>query len=142
MVGVGPISPPASWAEYVYSDATSPQQPVMDEEDEELLSTYPEVALTLGERAEQGLGTVYVTSRRVLWVSSEQAMGYAIPFRDVVLHAVATDTSAFARPCIYAQLQGGFADEEYEAAPASEVPDEADVSLEMRLSPMDASALQ
>lgn len=146
MVGSnGTTEVPASWAGYVCSDRTATNGPVIDDQDEELLKTYPDVLLTLGDRTEQGAGTLYVTSRRAVWLSAETpSLGYAIPFTEVVMHAVCTDLSAFPRPCIYAQLQGGFEDEEYgEEEAAGEVDDdEAAVSLDMRLSPADASCWQ
>lgn len=79
--------------------------------------------------------TIKVTPRRVVWLSEEdQQRGIAIPFSDIAMHAMCSDTSSFPRPCVYAQLQSDFADE------ASD-DDDAEEATELRFSPQDAGAV-
>lgn len=77
--------------------------------------------------------------RQVVWRSVEPStLSIAVPFLEIVMHALSTDPSSFSRPCIYAQLQSGFAEEEgylEEEVDQPEVEDEESVSLEMRLCP-------
>ena len=77
--------------------------------------------------------TATPSRRRVIWLSEEhQQRGIAIPFSDIAMHAMCSDTSSFPRPCVYAQLQSDFADE------ASNDDAVAEEATELRFSPSDA----
>jgi hypothetical protein len=90
-----------------------------------------------------GAGTLYVTTRRVVWVPDAQqqqadAVSVALAYRQIVMHAVATDAASFSRPCVWLQLDdGGDAGGEGE-----EEDDDAAAALpapELRMVPADAS---
>ena len=98
--------------------------PLLDAADgETLAATFDGVDLALGGRgAPAGAGgRLFVTTRRVVWLpaaSGDAAAeaagpfkgGLALRFPQVVMHAVSTDASAFARPCVYLQLDEGDGD--------------------------------
>lgn len=59
-----------------------------------------------------GSGSLYVTTRRVVWVPDAASAASGAPcvslsYRQIVMHAVATDAASFARPCLYLQLDEG-----------------------------------
>jgi hypothetical protein len=69
-------------------------------------------ALAHGAGRRLGAGAVFVTTRRVVWVPGASAAAAGSPcvslaYRQIVMHAVATDAAAFARPCLYLQLDDG-----------------------------------
>jgi len=92
-----------------------------------------------------GTGTLYVTTRRVVWVADDAPDGapagsasppqaVALTYRQVVMHAVATDAASFSRPCVYLQLDAGdegMMEEEEDEAPGP--------APELRMVPADAS---
>ncbi|KAL6060388.1 Methylosome subunit pICln [Balamuthia mandrillaris] len=78
--------------------------PVLPEEDEEVRLVQPHATLYLGETKE-GEGTLYVTTKHVIWLSAEdESKGYSMDFYYILLHAISRDSSAFPYPCIYCQL--------------------------------------
>lgn len=144
---------PAAWAAYEVAERDQHGNPPLSDDDEQLLQQYPDVLLTLGNDIEQGVGKLFITSRcvgghhvthtlytpsprRVVWLSEEhQQRGIAIPFADIAMHALCSDTSSFPRPCVYAQLQSGFADE------ASDDEAEGGDASELQFSPQDVGAV-
>ncbi|CAL9077027.1 unnamed protein product [Musa acuminata var. zebrina] len=78
--------------------------PRLDSESgEELLRVEPGVAIALGSRPLESRGTLYISTRRVIWLSDvDKVKGYAVDFLSVSLHAVSRDPEAFPLPCIYA----------------------------------------
>ncbi|KAG6473654.1 hypothetical protein ZIOFF_067571 [Zingiber officinale] len=89
-------------------------------------------------------GTLYVTSRRVIWLSNaDKGKGYAVDFLLLSLHAVSRDLETYPFPCIYTQIlhqiEIGDEDEESESSD-SESNDDLELSkvTEMRLLPSDA----
>jgi len=65
--------------------------------------------------AAAGAGTLFVTTRRVLWLTlagGDGAGGYAFAYPAIGLHAVTRDTSVFDAPCVYLQVdaEGGDGD--------------------------------
>lgn len=148
---------PAAWAAYEVAERDQDgNPPLMSDDDEQLLQQYHDVLLTLGSDLEQGVGKLFITSRwaaamvtahtqltkhpshprRVIWLSEEdQQRGIAIPFSDIAMHAMCSDTSSFPRPCVYAQLQSDFAEE------GSDDEAGADDATELRFSPQDAGAV-
>jgi hypothetical protein len=116
------------------------RRPVLDtDEGEAIASTFAPVELVAGDEEQQnaagvngaaappsaasgarlGAGALYVTTRRVVWVPDAASAANGSPcvsltYRQIVMHAVATDAAQFARPCLYLQLdegEGGGGDE-------------------------------
>lgn len=121
-----------------------PGEPVLDAENgEELMHVQPGVAVVLGNRAPESPGTLYISSKQVVWLSdADRAKGYAIDFLSLSLHAVSRDPEAYPSPCIYTQIETG-ADEEESEDSDSGGGDALDLSkiTEMRLVPSDPSQL-
>ncbi|KAM0852280.1 hypothetical protein ACQ4PT_051845 [Festuca glaucescens] len=108
---------------------------------EELVRVQRASALALGGRAPEPPGTVFITTRRVIWVSdTERTKGYAVDFVAVSLHAVSRDPEAYPSPCIYTQEVGS--DEESDESD-SEANGAVDLSkvTEMRIIPSDPDQL-
>jgi hypothetical protein len=49
-----------------------------------------------------GAGKLYITSKRLLWIGSEKAFDFDIPF--ITLHAVSKDPQTYVKPCVYCQV--------------------------------------
>ncbi|KAG6488517.1 hypothetical protein ZIOFF_049760 [Zingiber officinale] len=74
-------------------------------DDEELMHVEPGVTVALGFRPMESPGTLYVTSRRVIWLSdADKGKGYAVDFLSLSLHAVSRDLETYPFPCIYTQV--------------------------------------
>ncbi|ONL95980.1 Chloride conductance regulatory protein ICln [Zea mays] len=74
---------------------------------EELVRVDRTVAVALGPRSPESPGTLFVTTRRVIWLSeAEKGKGYAVDFLAISLHAVSRDLEAYPSPCIYTQVIG------------------------------------
>lgn len=72
--------------------------------------------------------------RRIVWVSSQPAgPAFALRYQQVVMHAISRDPAAFAKPCIYLQLDEG--SEQMMEQGEDEEEEEEDVSAEVRLIP-------
>ncbi|VFQ77551.1 unnamed protein product [Cuscuta campestris] len=84
---------------------TSAGEPVLDAGNgEELAQVLPAVSLVLGNHPPLSPGTLYVTTRQVVWLSdTDKEKGYAVDFCHISLHAVSRDPEAYPSPCIYAQ---------------------------------------
>lgn len=121
-------------------------QPLLDADNgEELMHVQPSVAIVLGNRSPESPGTLYITSKRVVWLSdTEREKGYAVDFLSISLHAVSRDPEAYSSPCIYTQIETD-ADESGEPEDSdSECNENLDLSkmTEMRLVPSDPSQLE
>ncbi|CAN1180538.1 Chloride conductance regulatory protein ICln [Linum perenne] len=118
--------------------------PVFDAENgEELVHAQPEVAIVVGNRAPEAPGALYISSKKVVWLSDvDREKGYAVDFLSLSLHAVSRDPEAYPSPCIYAQIETG-ADEDDSDGSDSESTETLDLSkvTEMRLIPSDPSQL-
>ncbi|XP_039046425.1 chloride conductance regulatory protein ICln-like isoform X2 [Hibiscus syriacus] len=121
-------------------------EPVLDTDNgEELVNVQPSVSVALGNRAPESPGTLYITTRQVVWLSDlDRTKGYAVDFLSLSLHAVSRDPEAYSSPCIYTQIETE--DDEVEDEPEdsdSECSEVLDLSKirEMRLIPSDASQL-
>ncbi|EHA8587193.1 putative Chloride conductance regulatory protein ICln [Cocos nucifera] len=81
-------------------------QPRLDADaGEELMHVQPSVAIVLGGRPPESPGTLYISTKRVVWLSdADRAKGYAVDFLSVSLHAVSRDPEAYPVPCIYTQV--------------------------------------
>ncbi|KAG6391909.1 hypothetical protein SASPL_149673 [Salvia splendens] len=117
-------------------------QPFVDSHHgEELMLVQPGVSIVLGGSSRQPElpGTLYLTTRQVIWLSdSDRAKGYAVDFISVSLHAVSRDPEAYPEPCIYAQIENGAEEDESEDS-ESETDDTLNLSkiTEMRFVPSD-----
>jgi len=116
--------------------------------DEQLLYTEPNVSLYFNPNASEGAGTLFVTTKNVIWLSSTDAnKGYSVDFPFISLHATSRDTTHFSHPCLYCQLD---VEEEHNEGDDEEGEDgEVDVNQingevqysEMRLVPQDPNTL-
>jgi nucleotide-sensitive chloride channel 1A len=134
------------------TERTETGAPVVDSEnDESIAHIQPDVLIVLGEAHAEGPGTLYVTTRRLVWFSNEDVhKGYAVTFIALTMHAISRDVEAYPEPCIYTQIETGKEDDEYEEDDEAEEPlptetngSMSDLSVvdEMRLVPKDPSVL-
>jgi len=66
---------------------------------EELMHELPGVAVVLGNRAPESPGTLYISTKQVVWLSDvDRAKGYAVDFLSLSLHAISTDPEAYPSP--------------------------------------------
>ncbi|KAI0516067.1 hypothetical protein KFK09_008739 [Dendrobium nobile] len=111
---------------------------------EELMHVQPGVTIALGRLSPESPGTLYISNRRVIWLSdTDRDKGYAVDFLSISLHAVSRDPETYPSPCIYTQIEVEDAkDDEFEGLDA-ECPDETYLSkiTEMRLVPHDPNQL-
>ncbi|EPS58770.1 hypothetical protein M569_16042, partial [Genlisea aurea] len=111
---------------------------------EELILEQPGVAIVLGDRPPESPGTLYISTRQVVWLSDEdRRKGYGVDFLSMSLHAVSTDPESYPSPCIYTQIDNGDVDREMEEDSDVEGDDILDLSKisEMRLVPSDPNQL-
>ncbi|XP_043698458.1 chloride conductance regulatory protein ICln [Telopea speciosissima] len=120
-------------------------QPILDaENDEQLMHVQPGVAIVLGNRAPESPGTLYISTKRILWLSDvDREQGYEVGFLSVSLHAVSRDPEAYSLPCIYTQIETEAGEDEESEDSDSEYHQALDVSkiTEMRLVPSDPNQL-
>ncbi|KAG0504095.1 hypothetical protein HPP92_004167 [Vanilla planifolia] len=111
---------------------------------EDLVHVQRDVAIVLGDRLPESPGTLYISSRRVMWLSDvNRGKGYAVDFFSISLHAVSRDPEAYPSPCIYIQIEANaFEDDESECSD-TEFAEDSDLSrvTEMRLVPSDSNQL-
>lgn len=119
-------------------------QPVLDTGNgEELMHVQPEVSIVLGNRPPESPGTLYISTKQVLWLSdADRHKGYAVDFYSVSLHAVSRDPEAYPSPCIYVQIENGLEDDESDGSDTecNGVLDSSKIT-EMRLVPSDPTQL-
>ncbi|PWA55687.1 ICln [Artemisia annua] len=119
--------------------------PILDtNNNERLMRVQPNVSIVLGNHAPESNGTLYISSKQVVWLSdADRAKGYAVDFVSVSLHAVSRDPEAFESPCIYTQIDTGDEDDESESSDSesSETPMDLSKITEMRLVPSDPTQL-
>ncbi|KAA8539818.1 hypothetical protein F0562_026510 [Nyssa sinensis] len=121
-------------------------QPLLDADNgEELMHVQPGVSIVLGNRSPESSGTLYISTKQVVWLSDgDRAKGYAVDFLSVSLHAVSTDPEAYPSPCLYTQIETEAEDDDEESEGSdSECNGTLDLSkiTEMRLVPSDPSQL-
>ncbi|RID76857.1 hypothetical protein BRARA_B03807 [Brassica rapa] len=123
---------------------TGDGSPALDESSgEELMHVQPSVAVALGDRSVESPGTLYITSRKLIWLSdADVAKGYAVDFLSISLHAVSRDPQTYSSPCIYTQIEV-VEDEDEEDEDEEESNGVLDLSKirEMRLVPSDSTQL-
>ncbi|KAI8564641.1 hypothetical protein RHMOL_Rhmol03G0196700 [Rhododendron molle] len=123
--------------------------PVLDSNaGEELIHVQPGVSVVLANRPPESPGTLYISSKQVLWLSDvDRAKGYVVDFLSVSLHAISRDPEAYPSPCIYAQIDTG--DEDGDQSEGSDTEDNGTDNgtvllskvTEMRLVPSDSNQL-
>ncbi|XP_024398124.1 chloride conductance regulatory protein ICln [Physcomitrium patens] len=135
------------------TERTTSGTPVVDSEsDETIARIQPDIGIVLGEGLIEEPGTLYVTTRRLVWLcDGDVHKGYAVDFVALTMHAISRDVEAYPQPCIYTQIETGHEEDAFEedADDAEEpLPDGTngspnDLSLvtEMRLVPRDPSVL-
>ncbi|XP_010909011.1 chloride conductance regulatory protein ICln [Elaeis guineensis] len=120
-------------------------QPRLDADaGEELMHVQPGVAIVLGGRPPESPGTLYISTKRVVWLSdADRAKGYGVDFLSVSLHAVSRDPETYPLPCIYTQIETEAAEDEESEGSDSECGQDVELSkvTEMRLVPSDPSQL-
>ncbi|XP_066388379.1 chloride conductance regulatory protein ICln-like [Miscanthus floridulus] len=120
----------------LFSDIADDGTPRLDAASgEELVRMDRAVAVALGPRSPESPGTLFVTTRRVIWLSeAEKGKGYAVDFLDITLHAVSRYVEAYPSPCIYTQIEAAVGTDE-EAGESNPEANELELSRvsEMRL---------
>lgn len=119
-------------------------QPILDSQNgEEYMHIEPHVAVVLANHSPQSPGTLFVTSKQVIWLSDvDKGKSYAVDFVSVSLHAVSRDQEAYPSPCIYTQIETEPEEDDSDGSD-SECGETIDLSkiTEMRLVPSDPSHL-
>jgi len=66
----------------------------------------PTVALYLLTNKSEGVGTLYATTKRVIWLHNSAPLGYEVDFHNLMCHAIAksNNSSDFPQACLYCQL--------------------------------------
>uniref|UniRef100_A0A0E0EW65 Chloride conductance regulatory protein ICln n=1 Tax=Oryza meridionalis TaxID=40149 RepID=A0A0E0EW65_9ORYZ len=92
---------------YAFADIAADGAPHLNSAaGEELVRVERAAAVALGSRAPEPPGTLFITTRRVIWASEvEKGKAYAVDFLAVSLHAVSRDPEAYPSPCIYTQIE-------------------------------------
>ncbi|KAH7853693.1 hypothetical protein Vadar_005582 [Vaccinium darrowii] len=111
---------------------------------EELIHVQPGVSIVLANCPPESPGTLYISSKQVVWLSDlDRTKGYAVDFLSVSLHAISRDPEAYPSPCIYAQIDTE--DEDGDQSEGSDTEDNGPLVLskvtEMRLVPSDSNQL-
>ncbi|KAJ9164080.1 hypothetical protein P3X46_023695 [Hevea brasiliensis] len=119
-------------------------EPVLNTDNgEEIMHVQPSVAIVIGNRSPESPGTLYISTKKVVWLSDvDRAKGYAVDFLSLSLHAVSRDPEAYPSPCIYTQIETEDDGDESDNSDSenNEVLDLSKVT-EMRLVPSDPSQL-
>ncbi|KAL8161784.1 hypothetical protein V2J09_013273 [Rumex salicifolius] len=89
-----------------YAEWTADGRPSIQSDDGEVLMHVQEgVGIVLGSRPSESSGTLFISSRQVVWVSDlDRNKSYAVDFLSISLHAVSRHPEAYPSPCIYAQI--------------------------------------
>mmetsp|Transcript_14410 Transcript_14410/g.31164 ORF Transcript_14410/g.31164 Transcript_14410/m.31164 type:complete len:231 (+) Transcript_14410:55-747(+) len=120
-------------------------EPLPESEEEQTTSVAPAVSLVLGDDLDAGTGTLYITTSRVVWISSTQQHTFALTYRQIVMHAISRSNAAVGKACIYLQLDDGSEDmnddygENGSDADGHENGELPDVAAELLLVPEDES---
>ncbi|KAI3940024.1 hypothetical protein MKW98_029800 [Papaver atlanticum] len=117
-------------------------EPLLDVENgEEVMHIQPLVAIVLANRPPESPGTLYITTKRIIWLSDvERELAYVVDFLSISLHAVSTDPEAYALPCIYAQVETLTTGQEQSDSDSIQSLDLSEIE-EMRLIPSDPTQL-
>ncbi|TKY68030.1 Chloride conductance regulatory protein ICln [Spatholobus suberectus] len=118
-------------------------EPVLDSENgEELMRLQPGVDVVLGDLPCESPGTLYITTKQVIWVSDvDKTKGYAVDFLSISLHAISRDPDAYPLPCLYTQIDTEEADEDHSDSESNHIQQDLSNITEMRLIPSDPTQL-
>ncbi|ESW03320.1 hypothetical protein PHAVU_011G004300 [Phaseolus vulgaris] len=118
-------------------------EPVLDNENgEELMRVQPGTDIVLGNLPRESPGTLYITTKQVIWVSDvDKTKGYAVDFLSISLHAVSTDPEAYPLPCLYTQIDIEEADDDHSDSESNHIQQDLSNVTEMRLIPSDPTQL-
>eukprot|EP00242_Pyramimonas_sp_CCMP2087_P009216 CAMPEP_0198209434 /NCGR_PEP_ID=MMETSP1445-20131203/15818_1 /TAXON_ID=36898 /ORGANISM="Pyramimonas sp., Strain CCMP2087" /LENGTH=217 /DNA_ID=CAMNT_0043883205 /DNA_START=119 /DNA_END=772 /DNA_ORIENTATION=+ len=84
--------------------------PILDEiSEEEIKYVQQDVRVFFNDdQAGGNVGALYVTTRRVFWLSDTDAPnGFSITFHNIAMHAISRDPESFPHSCIYMQIDTG-----------------------------------
>lgn len=115
---------------------------------ESLHSVQAGVGIALDDGPLQQPGTLYITTKRLIWMIDGGIHGYAVDFLSLSMHAISRDPEAYPAPCIYTQIEAddgyNYGDEDVDEAIGLNNHETGDLSKvqEMRLVPSDASVLE
>ncbi|CAM8989983.1 unnamed protein product [Rhodiola kirilowii] len=126
------------------AERTVSGQPILDAANgEEFMHIQPGVAIVLRNRTPESPGTLYITTKQVVWLSDvDGSKGYAVDFLSISLHAVSRDPEAYPSPCIYTQIETGADEDDSEGSDLdSDEPHDLSSITEMRLVPSDPNQL-
>ncbi|KAJ0764688.1 putative PH-like domain superfamily protein [Helianthus annuus] len=128
-----------------FTERSDAGEPLLDADNgEELMHVQPAVAIVLANHPPESPGTLYISTKQVIWLSdTERTKGFAVDFYSVSLHAVSRDPDAYTSPCIYTQIDTGDEDADGSESSDSESNETLDLSkiTEMRLVPSDPNQL-
>ncbi|KAB5525373.1 hypothetical protein DKX38_023122 [Salix brachista] len=81
-------------------------EPLIDNENgEDLMYVQPGVSIVIGNRSPESQGTVYISTKKVVWLSDvDRTKGYSVDFLSLSLHAVSREPEAYSSPCIHTQI--------------------------------------
>ncbi|KAJ1426495.1 ICln [Sesbania bispinosa] len=118
-------------------------EPVIDSENgEELMRVQPGVDIALANLPRQSPGTLYITTKQVIWVSDvDKNKGYAVDFLSISLHAVSRDPDAYPVPCLYTQIETEADEEDHDSDNSDSECQDLSMISEMRLIPSDPTQL-
>eukprot|EP00823_Brevimastigomonas_motovehiculus_P008417 TRINITY_DN76_c7_g1_i1.p1 TRINITY_DN76_c7_g1~~TRINITY_DN76_c7_g1_i1.p1 ORF type:complete len:222 (+),score=92.56 TRINITY_DN76_c7_g1_i1:77-742(+) len=78
------------------------------EKEEKVMKEEKDCTLYLEATKTEGKGTLYITSKNVIWISSDKSdFGYSFDYPFLSLHAISRDSESFKSPCIYCQFDIG-----------------------------------
>jgi len=101
------------------------QRPLL-ENDEKVLDQNVEVEVFMDPSVSLGTGSLYVTSKNVIWVSGDPEKSFSVDMPTVMMHAISRDEQCFPKACLYCIL---------------DVEDDDELN-EIRFVPMDETKLQ
>ena len=97
----------ASMRQFVFRNEDNENEPSLNEE-ETIDYCLSDVELAFTSTKIIGLGKLYVTSTRVIWIGEQKAYEFDVPF--IILHAITHDSESYPKACLYCQLDS---EEEY-----------------------------
>ncbi|KAH7279699.1 hypothetical protein KP509_37G032300 [Ceratopteris richardii] len=127
-----------------FSERDSDGRPRLDSGVEESFhAIQPNMGIVLDDSPIEQPGTLYVTTKRLIWISNVDHHGYAVDFLSLSMHAISRDPEAYPFPCIYTQIDHDdeFDYNEDESSVNQSFRDLSRVQ-EMRLVPSDPAVLE
>ena len=76
-----------------------------DDFKEELFKTFVNIEFSFSASGSvEGIGTLFITTARIIWMSDASTLCYDFDVPYIVLHAITHDESTYPKPCLYCQL--------------------------------------